>query len=99
MEILKKATLSQKEMPDLWKRRMGLFKVRKPGRLNAAIEICVSVIRVLQPIMNFHSPTIRRQGCCSAKTNSQDTLIFILAWPKWPLNSWLPMTDVPGPME
>jgi hypothetical protein len=39
MEILKKATLNQKRIPDPWERRMELFKVQKPGRLPAAIEI------------------------------------------------------------
>jgi len=32
--------------------------------------------------MDFHSPTIRRQGCYSAKTNCQDTLILILVLPE-----------------
>src|SRR5260370_1156387 len=55
------------------------------------------VIQVLKPIMSFHSPTIRRQGCCSAKTNRQDTLIFMLTWLNWLLNSRLPMRDVHDP--
>jgi len=39
MQILKKATLHQKQIPDPWERRMELFKVQKPGRFRAAIEI------------------------------------------------------------
>ena len=73
--------------------------MRKPGRLPTAIGIVNNVIQVLKPFLSFHSPTIRRQSCCSAKTNCQDKLIFILAWLKWLLNSRLPMRYVPGTME